>query len=209
MGCWHGYLSGARCRLAYGPADATATHCLLLQCSVKSRLVLPFWYRLTLVVLEKGPLNGCVCVCVNTRLGVRLRFRKWTTVNGSREQFYPYLETCLNTNKHVIRTVNVRCTGDNLVLNMPTHQSSTEGDKVASRATDYNKDTQSCTGAGDEHPWWAVDLSAKYDVRHVSITASSAASTHRIELAVGLFIVSSPTFAVVTLGHGPGHFIFR
>ena len=23
-GCWHGYLSGARCRLAYGPADATA-----------------------------------------------------------------------------------------------------------------------------------------------------------------------------------------
>ena len=25
------YLSGARCRLAYGPADATATHCLLFQ----------------------------------------------------------------------------------------------------------------------------------------------------------------------------------
>ena len=32
--------------------------------SLKSRLVLPFWYRLTWVVLEKGPLNGCVCVCV-------------------------------------------------------------------------------------------------------------------------------------------------
>jgi len=31
VGCWHGYLSGARCRLAYGPTDATATHCLLLQ----------------------------------------------------------------------------------------------------------------------------------------------------------------------------------
>ena len=29
--CWHGYLTGARCRLAYGPMDATATHCLLLQ----------------------------------------------------------------------------------------------------------------------------------------------------------------------------------
>ena len=26
-----GYLSGVRCRLAYDPADATATHCLLLQ----------------------------------------------------------------------------------------------------------------------------------------------------------------------------------
>jgi len=31
VGCWHGYLSGAMCRFAYGPADATATHCLLLQ----------------------------------------------------------------------------------------------------------------------------------------------------------------------------------
>ena len=31
VGCWHGYLSGARCTLAYGPADATTTHCLLLQ----------------------------------------------------------------------------------------------------------------------------------------------------------------------------------
>jgi len=31
VGCWHGYLSGVRCRLAYGPADANATHCLLLQ----------------------------------------------------------------------------------------------------------------------------------------------------------------------------------
>jgi len=30
-GFWRGYLSGARCRLAYGPADTTATHCLLLQ----------------------------------------------------------------------------------------------------------------------------------------------------------------------------------
>jgi len=26
VGCWHGYLPGARCRFAYGPADATATH---------------------------------------------------------------------------------------------------------------------------------------------------------------------------------------
>jgi len=36
--------------------------------SVKSRLVLPFWYRLTQVVLDKGPLNGCVCVCVCVHL---------------------------------------------------------------------------------------------------------------------------------------------
>ena len=41
------------------PADATATHSLA---SVQSRLVLPFWYWPTQVDLEKGPLNGCVCV---------------------------------------------------------------------------------------------------------------------------------------------------
>ena len=37
---------------------------LTISCFSKSRLVLPFWYRLTQVVPEKGPLNGCVCVCV-------------------------------------------------------------------------------------------------------------------------------------------------
>ena len=36
-------------------------HCHSLSlASVKSRLVLPFWYRPTQVVVEKGPLNGCV-----------------------------------------------------------------------------------------------------------------------------------------------------
>jgi len=40
-------------------------HCHSLSlASVISRLVLPFWYRLTRVVLDKGSLNGCVCVCV-------------------------------------------------------------------------------------------------------------------------------------------------
>jgi len=40
-------------------------HCHSLSlASVKSRLVLPFCYRLTWVVPEKGPLNGCVCVCI-------------------------------------------------------------------------------------------------------------------------------------------------
>ena len=58
VGYWHSCLSGARCRPAYGPADATAT---LSLSSVKSRLVLLFWYRLTWVVPDKGPLNLCVC----------------------------------------------------------------------------------------------------------------------------------------------------
>ena len=35
-------------------------HChSLFLASEKSRLVLPFWYRLTQIVLEKRPLNGC------------------------------------------------------------------------------------------------------------------------------------------------------
>ena len=60
VGCWHGYLSGARCRLAYGHM-ASWCHCHSLSlASVKSRSVLPFWYRLTWVVPDKEPLNGCV-----------------------------------------------------------------------------------------------------------------------------------------------------
>ena len=75
----------ARCRFAYGPSDSTATHCLLLQrlwsydlmalyksvyyyYTVKSRLLLPFWYRLTRVVPDKGPLNRCVCVCMSVHV---------------------------------------------------------------------------------------------------------------------------------------------
>ena len=55
VGCWCGCLFGARCRLAYGPADAT----------VKSRLVFTFLVPAHLgspLVPEKGPLNRCVCV---------------------------------------------------------------------------------------------------------------------------------------------------
>ena len=38
-------------------------HChSLFLASGKSRLVLPFWYQLTQVVPDNGPLNGCVCV---------------------------------------------------------------------------------------------------------------------------------------------------
>jgi len=46
-------------------------HCHSLSlATVKSRLVLPFWYWLTQVVPDKGPLNGCVCaakcICADT-----------------------------------------------------------------------------------------------------------------------------------------------
>ena len=39
-------------------------HCHSLSlATVKSRLVSPFWYWLTRIVPDKGPFNGCVCVC--------------------------------------------------------------------------------------------------------------------------------------------------
>jgi len=46
VGCWHDYLSGARCRFAYRPADDIATHYLLLQYIqiVFIRMVLPEWF---------------------------------------------------------------------------------------------------------------------------------------------------------------------
>jgi len=67
MRCWCGYLSGARCRLsAYGPADATASK-TPSSASFKSRLVFPFWYRLTQVVLEKRLLSVHMCVYCHSK----------------------------------------------------------------------------------------------------------------------------------------------
>ena len=63
VGCWCGYLSGARCRLAYGPADATA---LTVSCFSKIQIGFTF-----LVPAHPGSPGKravkwyvCVCVCV-------------------------------------------------------------------------------------------------------------------------------------------------
>ena len=40
---------------------------LTVSCFSKIQIGLPFWYRLTWVVPEKGPLNGCVCVFLQTQ----------------------------------------------------------------------------------------------------------------------------------------------
>jgi len=60
VGCWRGYLSGARCRLAYGPADATATHMSLAKIQT----------GFTILVLAQLGSPGqkaikWVCVCVH------------------------------------------------------------------------------------------------------------------------------------------------
>ena len=45
---------------------------LTVSCFSKIQTGLPFWYRLTRVVPDKGPLNVCVCVCVCVRVRVRV-----------------------------------------------------------------------------------------------------------------------------------------
>jgi len=59
VGCWCGYL-WSEVQTCIWPSRY---HChSLFLASVKSRLVLPFWYQLTWVVPDKGPLNVCACV---------------------------------------------------------------------------------------------------------------------------------------------------
>jgi len=65
VGCWRGYLSGTRCRLAHGPADATATHCLLL-----SKIQIGFTFLVPAHLGSPGKraavkrAHTCVRVCV-------------------------------------------------------------------------------------------------------------------------------------------------
>ena len=62
VGCWCGYLSGVRCRLASGPADATATHCL--SCFSKIQIGSTFLVSANLGSPGKKAVKWvCVCVC--------------------------------------------------------------------------------------------------------------------------------------------------
>jgi len=47
---------------------------LIVSCFSKIQIGLPLWYRPTRVVLEKGPLNGCVCVCVCSNFQLTLGY---------------------------------------------------------------------------------------------------------------------------------------
>jgi len=60
---WHSYLSGARCRLAYGPADSTATHCLF-----SSKIQIGFTFMVPAHPGSPGQRavkRVCVCVCLS------------------------------------------------------------------------------------------------------------------------------------------------
>ena len=65
LGCWRGYLPEARCRLAYGLADATATHCLCfskIQIGPGSPRKMAIKWVCVLVCARA---HACVRVCVS------------------------------------------------------------------------------------------------------------------------------------------------
>jgi len=66
VGCWRGYLSDARCKLAYGPADATATH--LSNCFSKIQIAFTFLLSAYPGISGQRAIKRvyyvCVCVCV-------------------------------------------------------------------------------------------------------------------------------------------------
>ena len=97
---WPMYVSHVSCMAMYGICifwDATATQTV----SVKSRLVLPFWYRLTRVVPEKWPLNRHVCVpnkpiayiFINNSLKNRPNRVSFCTQNSEKNQVFEWQKT--------------------------------------------------------------------------------------------------------------------
>ena len=57
---------------------------LTVSCFSKIQIVF-FWYRLTCVVPEKWPLNGCVCVCV---VGVTLMMTLYRLMKRNADGHY-------------------------------------------------------------------------------------------------------------------------
>ena len=75
VGYWRGYLPGVRCRLAYSPADATATHCpCFSEIQIGFTFVVPAHRgspgKRAVKYVRACP---CVCVCVCVRACVRVR----------------------------------------------------------------------------------------------------------------------------------------
>jgi len=122
VGCWHGYL--LICLERGANLHMTQLMPLPLSlASLKSRLVLPFWYRLTRVVPEKGPLNArvrararacvracaracvracvcacvrvCVCVCV-TRMLLFVKFSQKRKSKLSKQDLHKTTLKCTN-----------------------------------------------------------------------------------------------------------------
>ena len=66
--------------------------------AVKSRLVLPFWYRLTRVVPDKGPLNVCVCVSPNSNTSI---YTNYSINHSMHVAIMEFDNVYSNLNKHI------------------------------------------------------------------------------------------------------------
>ena len=87
-------------------------HCHSLSlASVKSRLVLPFWYWLNRVVQEKGLLTGCVCLWLITASGSRITESE-TEITAS--------DSCKCTCRQHVRSITTsrHCNESNAVIPM-------------------------------------------------------------------------------------------
>ena len=93
--------------------------------SVKSRLVLPFRYRLNWVVPDKGPLNGCVCAynisgtakAGNLKFCIRVEHAKWhmwqsvTTLSWLSGRGQGHVSNFYIVDLENFATASRRCTG--------------------------------------------------------------------------------------------------
>jgi len=61
---------------------------LLFSVKTDPALGLPFWYRVTWVVSDKGPLNGCCCCCISNIQKPAAQFAH--TVQKGKCYFRPY-----------------------------------------------------------------------------------------------------------------------
>jgi len=78
VGCWHGVCLERGADLHMSQLMPLP---LTVSCSSKIQIGLPFWYRLTWVVPEKEPLNGCVCVCSYSLHAIHCVMDNWNRVN--------------------------------------------------------------------------------------------------------------------------------
>jgi len=85
---------------------------LTVSCFSKIQIGLPFWYQLTRVVLDKGPLNVCVCVCTLQPMNIQ-------SVSSSQlcNQLYQYLHLPTSCTAAALPTKqNMLVIKDNTVL---------------------------------------------------------------------------------------------
>ena len=54
---------------------------LTVSCFSKIQIGFTFWYRHTWVVLDKGPLNGCVCLCMCVLLLLSVTLKRLMTLH--------------------------------------------------------------------------------------------------------------------------------